>query len=85
MSYLFAYCDSLKKINLLKFKTDKVTDMSSMFNCCYALKELNLSTFKTDKLTKMSDMFHNCSSLKLKCNDEKIKKQYGEEVGCIIV
>ena len=56
-----------------------------MFNSCYALKQLDLSTFKIDKVTKMSDMFHNCTSLKIKCNDEKIKKQYGEDVGCSIV
>ena len=51
-------------LDLLKFDTSNVTDMSFMFNKCYNLKHLNLSNFNTDKVTSMGNMFSNCSNLK---------------------
>ena len=72
MSLMFAYCSSLKELNLSNFNTNNVTDMRLMFFGCSSLKELNLSNFNIDNVTNMHFMFSRCSDqLKL-----KIKSQY---------
>ena len=42
MKYMFNECESLIKIDLSKFNTDKVVDMQYMFGSCKKLKELNI-------------------------------------------
>jgi len=49
MNSMFNGCSSLKEINLSKFNTQNVTDMSWMFYGCSSLKEINLSNFNTQK------------------------------------
>ena len=64
MKDLFYECSSLKELDISKFNTDNVTDMSYMFYNCSSLKRLNISNFNTGNVTNMSYMFYNCSSLK---------------------
>lgn len=63
-SGMFAYCTSLKTINLTSFDTSKVTTMQSMFLLCKSIEMLDLSTFTTDGATTIMYMFDTCSSLK---------------------
>ena len=48
-----------KEIDLSKFDTSNVTDMSLMFCDCYNLKKINLSNINTKNVTNMSGMFFN--------------------------
>ena len=57
---MFAYCSSLKELNLSNFNTKKVTDMAHIFFRCKSLKELDLTNFKTNKYTNMTEMFYGC-------------------------
>jgi len=41
MYSMFRKCDSLKKINLFKFNSENVNDMSYMFYGCCSLEKLN--------------------------------------------
>ena len=63
MSQMFIYCSSLTSLDVSKFDTSKVTDMSSMFDGCGNLTDLDLSNFDTSQVTNMSRMFYECSSL----------------------
>ena len=45
---MFRGCSLLKELNLSKFNTNKVTDMSNMFSRCSSLKELNLNNFNNE-------------------------------------
>ena len=56
-SELFRGYINLTHLDLSKFDTSNVTDMSGMFSGCKGLKELNLSNFNTSKVTNMSSMF----------------------------
>ena len=62
-NHMFYCCTSLISLNLSKFKTQNVTDMSCMFSGCNSLKNINLSNFNTQKVTDMHDMFSGCNSL----------------------
>ena len=66
MSELFGNCLKLKKIDLSKFNTSKVNDMSYMFNKYNQLKELiiNPKTFISKETKNMARMFDECTSLK---------------------
>ena len=64
MNSMFAYCRSLKSLNLSSFDTSNVTDMTCMFDCCEKLATLNISNFNTEKVTTFYNMFSNCNSLK---------------------
>lgn len=64
MSHLFAYCSTLKELNLSHFNTSKVVSMYGMFWGCTALENLDLNSFDTSNVTSMADMFNECSSLK---------------------
>lgn len=54
---------ALTTLDVSKFNTANVTDMSYMFQGCSALTELDLSSFDTSKVTNMSSMFYECKSL----------------------
>ena len=58
---MFRGCSSLKKLNLFKFNTNNVTDMSFMFRGCLSLKKLNLSDFKTNNVLKIIATFGDVS------------------------
>ena len=51
-------------LDLSKFNTSEITNMSFMFNNCKNLQTLNLSNFNTEAVTDMCEMFWNCKSLK---------------------
>ena len=55
----------LTKLNLSKFNTSKVTDMSAMFYACESLKTLDLSNFDTRNVIYiMGAMFCDCKNIK---------------------
>ncbi|WP_308591833.1 BspA family leucine-rich repeat surface protein, partial [uncultured Prevotella sp.] len=57
-------CQELPSLDLSKFNTAIVTDMSNMFCNCYKLSSLTLSeSFNTAKVTDMSSMFRYCENL----------------------
>lgn len=53
----------LTSLDLTKFDTSKVTNMSGMFQHCSSLISLDLSNFNTSNVTDMSYMFNGCSAL----------------------
>ena len=61
---MFIRCESLKTLDISKWDTSKVTDMSYMFNGCKLLEYLNLSGWNISNVISMSEMFHGCESLK---------------------
>ena len=75
MSRMFAGCNALTALDVSKFNTAKVTNMSCMFGES-ALTTLDLTSFNTANVTDMSDMFAFCdklTSLDLsKFNTEKV-------------
>ena len=62
---MFNKCSSLTSLNLTKFNTEKVNNMSWMFNSCYHLKSLDVSNFNTENVEYMTGMFIGCSSLSI--------------------
>ena len=66
MSSMFQYCSGLTSLDVSKFNTSKVTDMSYMFYSRYGenkLINLDMSNFDTSNVTNMSAMFYGCSKL----------------------
>ncbi len=63
LSYIFAGCDELEKVNFGKLDTSKVFDTSCMFENCKSLKELDLSSQNFSSACVMHDMFAGCTSL----------------------
>ena len=63
MNRMFRGCSSLTSLDLSKFNTANVTNMTIMFSGCSSLTELDIRNFNTANVTDMSDMFKNCSSL----------------------
>ena len=50
-------------LDLSKFNTSEITNMSFMFANCCNLKSLNLFSFNTNKITDMDNMFYDCINL----------------------
>ena len=69
---MFGLCESIEKLDLSNFVTDKVKTMHKMFESCSSLKELNISNFKFNKSKDVEYMFNFCSET-LK---NKIKNKY---------
>lgn len=63
MVYMFGDCASLTKLDLSKWDTSKVIDMSGIFSGCSNLSSLNVSTWNTSKVTSMDSMFFDCKNL----------------------
>ena len=61
---MFRGCKSLTSLDVSKFNTSKVTDMSYMFSECKSLTSLDVSNFNTSNVTDMYRMFDNCANLK---------------------
>ena len=61
MSYMFYQCQSLTTINLSKFDTKNVKDMSSMFCNCISLTEK--PNLKTKNVEKKKYMYFGCKKL----------------------
>ncbi|MQO29431.1 BspA family leucine-rich repeat surface protein, partial [Segatella copri] len=53
----------LTSLDVTKFNTANVTDMSRMFSNCQTLTSLDVTKFNTANVTNMSRMFSNCSKL----------------------
>lgn len=60
---MFYNCIGLTSLDLSKFNTQNVENMSNMFRRCKGLNSLNLSKFDTQSVTNMSYMFWNSSAL----------------------
>ena len=60
---MFYKCKDLIDLDLSKFNTENVINMSGMFNKCLELKKINLRNLNTEKVTDMSWMFNECSNL----------------------
>ena len=60
---MFDNCQNLSSLNLSKFNTENVTNMSYMFDNCQNLSSLDLSKFNTAKVTNMYAMFTHCQNL----------------------
>ena len=60
---MFYGCSSLTSLDVTKFNTEKVTNMSNMFNNCKALTSLDVTNFNTENVTNMSFMFSYCLTL----------------------
>ena len=63
MGYMFYNCSKLTSLDVTKFNTAKVTDMSNMFVNCSKLTSLDVTKFNTGNVTDMGYMFYNCSAL----------------------
>ena len=69
MSHMFCMVNdygsetALATLDVSKFNTAKVTNMSNMFQGCSGLTSLNVSSFVTSKVTTMNSMFDECKSL----------------------
>ena len=60
----FAEFENLEKIDLDKFDTSRVTDMSYVFSKCSSLESLDLRGLNTSNVTNMEGLFYECGSLK---------------------
>ena len=63
MSYMFAYYDRIRTLDLSQFDTSNVTGMYAMFENCFGLQTLKLSGWNTANVTTMNSMFGGCQSL----------------------
>lgn len=60
---MFCGCSSLTSLDVFKFDTRNVTDMSFIFNECENLTSLDVSNFDTKNVTYMFCMFQGCINL----------------------
>ena len=63
LNYMFSECGNIINIDLSKFNTREVDDMSCMFANCCSLKNINLSNINTDNVIDMGCMFYDCNNL----------------------
>ena len=54
---MFAYCSSLKELNISNFNTNNVIDMERMFFECSSLEKINISNFNNDILINVNIKF----------------------------
>jgi len=65
MKGMFQQCGKLTELDLSKFSTAKLTDMSSMFSGCESIEGLSFGyNWKTENVTSMGGLFNGCKSLK---------------------
>ena len=62
-NYMFSECYNIINIDLSKFNTKEVDDMSCMFANCCSLQNINLSNINTDNVIDMGCMFYDCNNL----------------------
>ena len=63
MSYMFRECFCLKEIDLSRFNSSNITDISNIFFGCSRLNKINFSLFNTNNIINMSKMFYGCSKI----------------------
>mgnify|MGYP004726869139 CR=1 FL=1 len=77
---------ALTTLDVSKFNTANVTDMSYMFCGCDSLTSLDVSKFNTTNVTNMSYMFYDCralTSLDLNFNTSKVTDMSSMFTDCI--
>ncbi|MDE6606330.1 MAG: BspA family leucine-rich repeat surface protein, partial [Lachnospiraceae bacterium] len=88
-SYMFYGCRNLTDVNLNKFDTSQVINMTRMFYGCCGLENIDLSTFDTSRVKYMAGMFSGCEklrSLNLSSFDtSSVTDMYGLFEGCLIL
>ena len=57
MSYMFQFCKNLSQLDVSKFITNKVIDMTSLFEDCNSVTYLDVSNFDTSLVTSFERMF----------------------------
>lgn len=62
-SYMFDGCKSLTTLDVSKWNTSQVTNMSCIFGGCYSLTPLDVSKWNTSSVTNMDSMFDDCHKL----------------------
>ena len=62
MREMFSWCSSFS-VDMSKWNTKNVTDMSFMFSGCKASSLPDISNLNTQNVTRMDNMFNNCLSL----------------------
>ena len=60
---MFYKCTEIVEVDMTKFDTSLVTDMSEMFYMCSSLKSLNVTNLDTEKVETFQKMFVQCTSL----------------------
>ena len=60
---MFYNCIEITEIDMTKFDTSLVTDMSEMFALCSSLGSLNVSNLNTERVETFENMFYQCTSL----------------------
>ena len=60
---MFYNCIDITEIDMTKFDTSLIIDMSYMFALCNSLKSLNVDNLNTEKVETFEYMFYNCKSL----------------------
>ena len=60
---MFYNCIEITEIDMTKFDTSLVTDMSEMFALCSSLESLNVSNLNTERVETFENMFYQCTSL----------------------
>ena len=63
MKYLFSGCSNLTLIDISKFDTSQVTDMSFMFYGCSNLEKINFGNINTSSVKDMRSLFSNCPKI----------------------
>ena len=64
MLEMFQGCENIKSLDLSKFDTSKVTDISSMFKNSMNLETIYLSSsFNTKNVKDMSSLFQGCEKI----------------------
>ena len=61
---MFCSCKSLTSIDVTRFETSKMNNISAMFYDCQGLLNIDISGFDTGKVTTFYETFTNCKSLK---------------------
>ena len=61
---MFKNCNKLTSLDVSKFYTNEIKDMSYLFNGCSSLTSLSLP-FNTELVENMKEMFKNCNNLKI--------------------
>lgn len=86
MGYMFCGCSSLTSLDVFKFDTRNVTDMSFIFNECENLTSLDVSNFDTKNVTYMFCMFQGCNLTSLDVSNfdtQNVTNMGGMFNGCI--
>ena len=61
---MFMNSNKLTELNLNKWNTSNITNMTGVFAGCSSLEKVDLSSWDTSKVTLMVEMFYHCTNLK---------------------